>query len=69
MSAEITITDGQTHVGQVVERGKGFDAFDADGDFICQCATLAEARDTVTRTYREHLDALDRMVDDGGVAA
>lgn len=46
--SEVSTTDGTRHVGHIIDRGAGLETFDAEGNYLCKCATIGEARTTIT---------------------
>ena len=66
---EITVTDGQRHVGRVLEKPNGFECFDAADRYLCKAVSVPEARAAIIRADREHQAELHRLADDGAPAA
>jgi hypothetical protein len=67
---EISIHDGQRLLGQMIPRGDCFEAFDAEGDYLCKAETMAEGRAAIIRADRDRDAELQRLADDdGGLAA
>lgn len=62
---EISIHDGRRLLGQMIPRGDCFEAFNADGEYLCKAETMAEGRAAIIRANREHQAELDRLSDDG----
>lgn len=67
--AEQSISDGLRSLGHLVPRGDAFEAFGADGEHLCRCDTVKEARQAIIRADREHGAVLARLEDDGAPAA
>ena len=66
---EQSVSDGMRSLGHLVAKGASFEAFGADGEYLCKCDTAKEARQAIIRADREQGTMLARLEDDGAPVA